>query len=96
MECKTSFLNPSIKAPLLISFEFAAAQTLLGVLIVVYNKPELSVQVMIKKRKETKGDDQLIKNNFLLFHDGNQMKTKFWVKVLQTMFYIIERKTGKD
>ena len=47
MECKTSFLNPS-KAPLLISFEFAAAQTLLGVLIVVYNKPELSVQVMIK------------------------------------------------
>ena len=41
------FLNPS-KAPLLISFEFAAAQTLLGVLIVVYNKPELSVQVMIK------------------------------------------------
>ena len=49
LECKKSFrhLNPS-KAPLLISFEFAAAQTLLGVLIVVYNKPELSVQVMIK------------------------------------------------
>ena len=34
------------QAPLLVSFEFETAQTLLGLLIVTYHKPDLSVKVM--------------------------------------------------
>ena len=39
--------NIDPQAPLLVSFEFETAQTLLGLLIVTYHKPDLSVKVMI-------------------------------------------------
>ena len=39
--------NFHCQGPLLISFQFTAAQALLGLLIVVYHKPDLSVQVML-------------------------------------------------
>ena len=39
--------NIDPQAPLLVSFEFEKAQTLLGLLIVTYHKPDLSVKVMI-------------------------------------------------